>query len=135
MMSLLKAAVAALLFAPAALALPNWGHHHHGVEPFFYKGFDLSSLHILEEGNVTYKDTARHNKTRPAEDILGDGGMNTVRLRFISTCLPAGKHVTDSDNRIWVNPIPGQYDLEYTLSQAQRFSKKGYKVHTSHSLS
>lgn len=51
------------------------------AQPFFYKSFDLSSLHILEEANTTYKDTARHNLTRPAEDILGDGGMNTVRLR------------------------------------------------------
>ena len=69
----------------------------------FYQGFDLSSLHIVEQGNVVYKDTARGNATRAAEDILGDGGMNTVRLR------------------IWVNPTPGQYDLAYTLSQAQRF--------------
>lgn len=82
MLSLFKTAVAALLLAPAALALPN--PNAHGLQPFFYKGFDLSSLHILEEGNVTYKDTARYNETRPAEDILGDGGMNTVRLRFAS---------------------------------------------------
>ena len=51
------------------------------TQPYFYKSFDLSSLHILEEANTTYKDTARNNATRPAEDILGDGGMNTVRLR------------------------------------------------------
>lgn len=81
MLSFLKAAVAALLFVPAARALPN--SNTRAVAPFFYKGFDLSSLHILEEANVTYKDTARHNETRPAEDILGDGGMNTVRLRFV----------------------------------------------------
>ncbi|KAG9758949.1 glycosyl hydrolase 53, partial [Aureobasidium melanogenum] len=91
------------LFSIASTAL--------AVDPFFYKGFDLSSLHILELGNVTYKDTAKGNATRPAEDILGDGGMNTVRLR------------------IWVNPQPGQYDLAYTLAQAQRFSKKGYRIY------
>jgi hypothetical protein len=31
--------------------------------------------------------------------------------------------------RIWVNPEPGQYDLAYTLSQAQRFAKKGYRIY------
>lgn len=34
--------------------------------------------------------------------------------------------------RIWVNPTgeyAGQYDLAYTLSQAQRFSKKGYNIY------
>lgn len=56
-------------------------------KPFFHKGHDLSSLKILEDGGASYKDTAKGNKTRPAEDILGDGGMNTVRLR------------------LWVNPV------------------------------
>lgn len=53
-------------------------------KPYFYKGHDLSSLKILEDGppGAVYKDTARGNITRPAEDILGDGGMNTVRLRL-----------------------------------------------------
>lgn len=51
-------------------------------KPFFYKGHDLSSLQILEDGGASYKDTARGNATRPVEDILGDGGMNTVRLRL-----------------------------------------------------
>lgn len=50
--------------------------------PLLYKGFDLSSLKILEDGGASYKDTARGNATRPVEDILGDGGMNTVRLRL-----------------------------------------------------
>lgn len=56
------------------------------LQPYFYKSFDLSSLHILEEANTTYRDTARSNATRPAEDILGDGGMNTVRLRYVGDC-------------------------------------------------
>lgn len=51
--------------------------------PVFYKGHDLSVLKIMEEGGVVYHDTAKKNATRPAEDILGDGGMNTVRLRSV----------------------------------------------------
>lgn len=81
MPSLLSIATAALACLSTASAAPH-NSNPNQVEPFFYKGFDLSSLHILEQGNVTYKDTARHNATRPAEDILGDGGMNTVRLRY-----------------------------------------------------
>lgn len=46
-----------------------------------YVGHDLSSLHILELGGAIYHDSARDNETRPAEDILGDGGANTIRLR------------------------------------------------------
>ncbi len=57
---------------------PGYG----GGEPFFFKGHDLSSLKILEDGGAVYVDTERGNVTRPAEDILGDGGMNTVRLRL-----------------------------------------------------
>ena len=49
--------------------------------PYFYQGHDLSSLKMLVETGSIYKDTARQNETRPAEDILGDGGMNSVRLR------------------------------------------------------
>ncbi|KAH8927816.1 glycoside hydrolase family 53 protein [Atractiella rhizophila] len=84
--------------------------------PFFYKGHDLSSLRVVELGSTpaSFADSARGNVIRPAEDILGDGGMNTVRLR------------------IWVNPTgeyAGQYDLPYTLNLAQRFAKKGYKIY------
>ncbi len=46
----------------------------------FYKGFDLSSLNIQEDGGAIYKDTSKNNATRPAEAILE--GMNTVRLRL-----------------------------------------------------
>ena len=63
------------LLVSAVAAAPS------GELPFFYKGHDLSSLKILEESGTVYKDTARNNATRPVEDILGDGGMNTVRLR------------------------------------------------------
>ena len=48
----------------------------------FYQGHDLSSLLILEEGGAIYIDSQRNNETRPAEDILIDGGMNTARLRY-----------------------------------------------------
>lgn len=41
--------------------------------PTFFKGHDLSSLKILENGGAIYHDTSRHNATRFAEDILGDG--------------------------------------------------------------
>lgn len=82
MPSILSIASAALVCLSAATASPHKQPAQNQVDPFFYKGFDLSSLHILELGNVTYKDTARRNATRPAEDILGDGGMNTVRLRY-----------------------------------------------------
>lgn len=50
--------------------------------PTFYKGHDLSSVQLLNEYGYIYKDTARDNETRPVEDILGDGGMNGVRLRY-----------------------------------------------------
>jgi arabinogalactan endo-1,4-beta-galactosidase len=81
------------------------------LKPFFFKGHDLSSLKTLEDGGCIYKDAMRHNKTRHAEDILGDGGMNTVRLR------------------IWVDPVGGTNGLQYNLDLAKRFQKKGYKIY------
>lgn len=66
---------------------------------------------MLEEGDCIYKDTARNNQTRPAKDILGDGGMNSVRLR------------------VWVNPVGGTYGLEYNLELAKRFQDEGYKIY------
>lgn len=62
-------------------AAPAPSTHQHN-EAFFYKGFDLSSLKILEDGGAVYKDAQHGNVTRPVEDILGDGGMNVVRLRL-----------------------------------------------------
>jgi arabinogalactan endo-1,4-beta-galactosidase len=46
----------------------------------FYKGYDLSSLKIMEDGGAVYKDAQDGNVTKPVEDILA--GMNTVRLRL-----------------------------------------------------
>jgi arabinogalactan endo-1,4-beta-galactosidase len=82
-----------------------------GNQLFFFKGHDLSSLKMLEDGGCIYKDTARHNKTMPADDILASGGMNSVRLR------------------VWVNPVDGLYGLQYNLDLARRFEKKGFKIY------
>jgi arabinogalactan endo-1,4-beta-galactosidase len=78
----IAAALSCTALAAAVLHPPG-----HDPKPYFYKGHDLSSLKIEEDGGYIFKDTLRGNKTRPAEDILGDGGMNTVRLR------------------LWVNPV------------------------------
>lgn len=105
------AAVLSLSYLASASPKPS-------KKPYFYNGFDLSSLKIQEDGGFIFKDTARNNETRPVEDILGDAGMNTVRLR------------------LWVDPtVPYDggyyetYDLEYTLGLAKRFSDKGYKIY------
>jgi arabinogalactan endo-1,4-beta-galactosidase len=66
---------------------------------------------MLEDGGFIYRDTTRYNETRRAEAILGDGGMNTVRLR------------------IWVNPVEGIYGLQYNLELAKRFQNEGYKIY------
>ncbi|KAF9873646.1 glycosyl hydrolase family 53 [Colletotrichum karsti] len=79
-------------------------------KPFFYKGHDLSSLKMLEESNNIFIDTARGNQTRPADDILADGGMNGVRLR------------------LWVDPPDGTYGLNYTIELAKRFQDKGQRI-------
>ncbi|TKA77845.1 hypothetical protein B0A49_01453 [Cryomyces minteri] len=123
-MHLLHVLAAALPLCTRISALPSSDYQHReGKDATFYKGFDLSSVATLEERGVVYKDTQRNNRTRPVEDILGDGGMNTVRLR------------------LWVNPtpglytVPGNYDLNYTLTLTQRFSKKGYKIYLDYHFS
>ncbi|KAF2773278.1 glycosyl hydrolase 53 [Teratosphaeria nubilosa] len=117
-MYLSKLTLAIVSCVAAALASPTEGQ----VEPFFYKGHDLSSLKILEDGygpglGATFVDTQRGNITRPLEDILEDGGMNAVRVR------------------LWVDPkVPfdggyyQSYDLEYTITLAKRFQEKGFCV-------
>ena len=87
----------------AALAQPK--SRPADISPYFYKSHDLSSLRTLELGNVTYKDTARNNITRPAEDILGDGGMNTVRLRYIQLARLPDPHKT-ALSVLLLTPIP-----------------------------
>ncbi|TVY57788.1 putative arabinogalactan endo-beta-1,4-galactanase A [Lachnellula cervina] len=66
---------------PLATAIPNLARNQYSSHTFFFQGHDLSSLKTLEDVGTVYKDASRHNQTRPADDILGDGGMNTVRLR------------------------------------------------------
>ncbi|KAK5019138.1 hypothetical protein LTR39_000563 [Cryomyces antarcticus] len=79
---LLHVLAAALPLCTRVSALPSSDHQHRdGKDATFYKGLDLSSVATLEERGVVYKDTQRNNRTRPVEDILGDGGMDTVRLR------------------------------------------------------
>ncbi|KAL0938236.1 glycoside hydrolase family 53 protein [Colletotrichum truncatum] len=79
--------------------------------PKFYYGHDISSVKWLEDSGASFKDSARHNKTRPLEDILGDGGMNAARLR------------------LWVDPPSGDHNLEYNLELASRLYKKGYAIY------
>ncbi|ORY65994.1 family 53 glycosyl hydrolase [Pseudomassariella vexata] len=100
-----------LLLATITSAFPEGGSKD-SQHALFYKGHDLSSLKLLEDaGTFSYVDTAKNNATRPAYDILEDGGMNSVRLR------------------IWVNPPDGVYGLQYTLELAKRFQKKGYHIY------
>jgi arabinogalactan endo-1,4-beta-galactosidase len=66
---------------------------------------------MLVDGGYIYKDATRNNETRRAEAILGDGGMNTVRLR------------------IWVDPVQGTYSLQYNLDLAKIFQDDGYKIY------
>jgi len=102
----------ALLTYSSPLPGPGNGPESHEIsEPFFFKGHDLSSLKLLEEGGAVYKDTSKNNATRAAEVILGDGGMNSVRLR------------------VWVNPVGGTYGTPYTIDLAQRFQREGYKIY------
>ncbi|KAG6610997.1 putative beta-galactosidase [Phytophthora cinnamomi] len=70
------------------------------------KGHDLSSVAVMEkeQGTVWYNTAG---KQAAIENILGAGGMDSVRLR------------------IWTGE---EYALNYTLPLAQRFSKAGYKI-------
>lgn len=68
-----------------AHAAPDTSHSQSGTT--FYKGYDISSLLSEEEHGISYKDTARGNITRPLEHILGDGGMNSARLRYSNQIL------------------------------------------------
>jgi len=108
--TLLLVALPRVIAIPSSPKLPV-------LASFFYKGHDLPSLKTLEDSGSIYEDTAQHNRTRPAEDILRDGGMNTVRLS------------------IWVNldapdgPGSGMNGLAYTIDLAGRLQGKGYKIY------
>jgi arabinogalactan endo-1,4-beta-galactosidase len=79
-------------FVTSALASP-WSPGGPPSNPWgppattFYKGHDLSSLRLFEPGhsaplNVTFRDAQHGNVSKPADEILAAGGMNTVRLRL-----------------------------------------------------
>ncbi|KAG6611000.1 Arabinogalactan endo-1,4-beta-galactosidase [Phytophthora cinnamomi] len=70
-------------------------------------GHDLSSVAIMETAEGAHWISTSGNTTT-IETILGEGGMQAVRLR------------------IWT---AGDYDLNYTLAQAQRYSKAGFKIY------
>ncbi|GMF29611.1 unnamed protein product [Phytophthora fragariaefolia] len=71
------------------------------------KGHDLSSVALMESSQGA-RWISTTGKTTTIESILGDGGMNAVRLR------------------LWT---AGDYNLSYTLALAKRFSKAGYKIY------
>ncbi|RLN69400.1 hypothetical protein BBJ29_007424, partial [Phytophthora kernoviae] len=78
-----------------------------GATAALTKGHDLSSVGIMEtQQGANWLTTEGKNTT--IESIFGGGGMDSVRLR------------------IWTD---GDYDLDYTLALAQRFSKAGYKIY------
>ncbi|KAF2083823.1 glycoside hydrolase family 53 protein [Saccharata proteae CBS 121410] len=73
----------------------------------FLKGHDLSSVKAMEdEQGAHWYDT--DGTDTAIEDILGNGGMDTVRLR------------------IWTAE---EYGLDYTLTLAKRFASAGYKIY------
>ncbi|KUF93041.1 hypothetical protein AM588_10009056 [Phytophthora nicotianae] len=70
-------------------------------------GHDLSSVALMETiHGAQWIDT--DGNTTTIESIFSEGGMDAVRLR------------------IWT---AGEYDLNYTLALAQRFSKAGFKIY------
>ncbi|GAB7364855.1 hypothetical protein MBLNU230_g5648t1 [Neophaeotheca triangularis] len=120
-MNFLTSLLSLFLLTWPSLALPQGpaGRYSNDTEPFFYAGHDLSSLLTVEEAGYVFRDSARNDTIRPAEDILGDGGMNTVRLR------------------LWVDPVGGDgaHGLNYTLNLAKRLNDKGYKIYLNYHFS
>ncbi|KAK6594086.1 glycosyl hydrolase family 53 [Botrytis cinerea] len=118
---------------PFAMARPE---SHSRDSSYFFKGHDLSSLLMLEQGGSIFKDTLKHNATRPAEAILGDGGMNSVRLRqwVDPSTAPTDSHTISTSP----NPPPAAWPTELkALSKTLRayvkdtlisFKKAGIKL-------
>ncbi|KAG7397790.1 hypothetical protein PHYBOEH_000171 [Phytophthora boehmeriae] len=78
-----------------------------GTTAALTKGHDLSSVGLMEtQQGANWLTSSGKNTT--IESILGGGGMDSVRLR------------------IWTS---GDYDLDYTLALAKRFSSAGYKIY------
>src|ERR1700761_7439483 len=114
-MNYLTVLTLALYWTLPALSHPNPGHGDH-YGSFFYKGYDLSSLKIEEDGGAIYKDAQHGTVTNPVEQILE--GMNTVRLR------------------LWVHPVVPYddgyyetYNLEYVMALAKRFYSQGFHIY------
>lgn len=97
-----------------------------------------------------FKDTARDNETRLADDILIDGGMNTVRLRlWVDPIVPFDgppgckspslslRYMCISKPPIFLTPFlffPSKkdyqtYNLPTILSLAQRFTSKSLRIY------
>ncbi|KAG1696408.1 hypothetical protein DVH05_018540 [Phytophthora capsici] len=93
---------AALVFAGACIASV-----YSTVSATLTNGHDLSSVALMEtDKGAHWLDTDGNATT--IESIFTVGGMDAVRLR------------------IWTD---GEYDLNYTLALAQRFSKAGFKIY------
>ncbi|KAB2581066.1 putative arabinogalactan endo-beta-1 [Lasiodiplodia hormozganensis] len=87
-------------------SLPLMAYAINGVSALS-KGHDLSSAGYMEtDQGATW--LTESGSTSTIEEILGAGGMDSVRLR------------------LWTGE---QYGLDYTLQLAQRFSKAGYKIY------
>ncbi|KAK1932352.1 putative arabinogalactan endo-beta-1 [Phytophthora citrophthora] len=90
------------------------------------KGHDLSSAPLMEteQGTIWYNTAG---KERAIEDVLGEGGMDSVRLRYVNLGFPYMYKILSFLLRfsLWTGE---EYGLNYTLSLAQRYSKKGYKI-------
>ncbi|KAL1645157.1 hypothetical protein SLS58_003862 [Diplodia intermedia] len=87
-------------------SLPLMACVFHGVSALS-KGHDLSSVGYMEtDQGATW--LTESGSTSTIEDILGAGGMDSVRLR------------------LWTGE---EYGLDYTLALAQRFANAGHKIY------
>ncbi|KAJ8575752.1 hypothetical protein ON010_g3464 [Phytophthora cinnamomi] len=99
-------------------------------------GHDLSSVAIMETAEGAHWISTSGNTTT-IETILGEGGMQAVRLRYadLSHAINILKPISLTSPSPW--PLcmyhsiwtAGDYDLNYTLAQAQRYSKAGFKIY------
>ena len=75
-----------------------------GINALNFHCADFSSLPIVEESGVTFKD---NGATRPFEDILASHGLNLARIR------------------VWT---AGDYDLANSLALAKRAKNAGMSL-------
>jgi arabinogalactan endo-1,4-beta-galactosidase len=85
---------------PCVGALRAYASPHSAAQ--LIRGADLSTLRALNAAGRTFSDAGR---TRPAEQILADHGMNLVRLR------------------LWVQPPNGFNDLADVAAMARRIKR------------